>query len=474
MTSKKQFWLSFFIILALAMITRLIFLDLRPLHHDEGNNYFFTQQIFETGKYIYNPLNYHGPLYFFAIFISFLALGISEFSLRLPAAIFGILAILTPFVFIKGNNKKWIFPSLFLIASPSFMYYSRYSIHESALVLFSIFLVIITTRFLEEKKLVYLPYIGLATALIFATKETGILSIAIVFFICILNFKNLRRMEWKKNYIMILGAVYAFLILYIAFFTWFFMDIHGIVRSFEAYVPWMQRSVSETGHIKPFYYYIKLITLYEAPLLVISLCGLAMYFFTKTKNAYIKNFSIYTILLLLLYNFIPYKMPWIVINITAPLCIIAGLIIENISNKKIRASLGALSIITLLGFSVYLNFMRPWQEDNLYAYVHTYASAISMVKEINSIYTNDSKILIASKEYWPLPFYFHKKAVQYQNDVTSLRIQDYPDFNIFIIQDDIFTKSEFPEGYFSKKYELRSGATLYLVAKKTFENVEKN
>lgn len=473
MTSKKQFWITFFILLALAAITRLIFLDLRPLHHDEGNNYFFTQQIFETGKYIYNPLNYHGPLYFFAIFLSFLALGISEFSLRLPAAIFGILAILAPFVFMKGDNKKWIFPSLFLIASPSFMYYSRYSIHESALVLFSIFLLIITTRFLEEKKLAYLPYIGLATALILTTKETGIISIAIIFLICIFNFKKLRQMEWKKNYIMVLGALYAFLILYIAFFTWFFLDIQGIVRSFEAYLPWMQRSVSETGHIKPFYYYLKLIAMYEAPLLIISLCGFAMYFVAKTKNAYIKNFSLYTIALFLVYSFIPYKMPWIVINITAPMCIIAGLTLESITDKKIRMPLGALSIIILLGFSVYLNFMRPWQEDNLYAYVHTYKSAISMVEEIDSIYTSDSKILIASKEYWPLPFYFHKKAVQYQNDVTSIRIQDYPDFNIFVIQDNIFAESEIPEEYFSKKYELRSGATLCLVAKKTSESIQK-
>jgi hypothetical protein len=61
--------------------------------------------------------------------------------------------------------------------------------------------------------------------------------------------------------------------------------------------------------------------------------------------------------------------------------------------------------------------------------------------------------------------------VQYQNDIISLNINDYPDYNIFIVQDSIFEKSVFPPEYFSEKYELRPGVTLYLVTKKLTENI---
>src|SRR3989344_1585768 len=55
------------LIILLAIISHFTFLSERILHHDEGVNYFFTQGIFENKVFIYNPLNYHGPFYFYLI-----------------------------------------------------------------------------------------------------------------------------------------------------------------------------------------------------------------------------------------------------------------------------------------------------------------------------------------------------------------------------------------------------------------------
>ena len=78
------------VLISLILISRLVFLDIRPLHSDESVNYFFAENILNGMGFFYDPFNYHGPLYFFMIALSFFYLGISEFSLRFPAAVFGI------------------------------------------------------------------------------------------------------------------------------------------------------------------------------------------------------------------------------------------------------------------------------------------------------------------------------------------------------------------------------------------------
>src|SRR5215471_2018340 len=53
-------------ILTAAAVLRLVFLDLKPLHHDEGVNGQFLTNLFRTGYYHYDPANFHGPtLYYF-------------------------------------------------------------------------------------------------------------------------------------------------------------------------------------------------------------------------------------------------------------------------------------------------------------------------------------------------------------------------------------------------------------------------
>src|SRR3989338_9791399 len=110
------------LLLILALISRLILLDLRPLHHDEGVNYFFAKQIINTGTFKYDPLNYHGPVYFFLIFISFIILGISEFSLRLPSVIAGITLILTILTIKTKQNFNKYLALIFIILSPSIFF----------------------------------------------------------------------------------------------------------------------------------------------------------------------------------------------------------------------------------------------------------------------------------------------------------------------------------------------------------------
>ena len=59
-------WLPFWAALAVALAFRLVSLDLRPLHHDEGVNASFLLALAEGRPYAYNPASYHGPFLYYA------------------------------------------------------------------------------------------------------------------------------------------------------------------------------------------------------------------------------------------------------------------------------------------------------------------------------------------------------------------------------------------------------------------------
>ena len=69
---SDPFWLvSTGLITAIAAFLRFFWLELKPLHHDEGVNGFFLTNLVRDGVYKYDPANYHGPtLYYISLFFS--------------------------------------------------------------------------------------------------------------------------------------------------------------------------------------------------------------------------------------------------------------------------------------------------------------------------------------------------------------------------------------------------------------------
>ncbi len=453
------------LLLVLAVISRLILLDLRPLHHDEGVNYFFVKQIINTGTFEYNPFNYHGPFYFFLLATSFIILGISEFSLRLPSAIASITLILTILTIKTKRNFNKYLAAMFVILSPTILFYSRYSIHESLFILFSFLSIYSFTKVTEKQNLSYLPLLAISLALLFTTKETVIIMLFIIFILAIINFKQLKQIDYKSQINIILLSIILFIAVYIILFTSFFTNLAGVSDSIKSYLPWTSRGLNEPGHAKPFYYYILIILKYELPLLILSLLGI-VYTLKNSKSIFARNVTIWFILSLAIYSSISYKTPWLIINVTFPMALLATIGTKLLTNKKLKFIIITLTIIYLTFFAIQLNFIKPWQSKNPLAYVHTDIDILNLIKEINKVYQLDEKILIASKDYWPLPFYLNSKNVSYLENVESININDLEDYDIFIINEKILfnADSQIPQGLdLTKKYKLRDGVGLYLV-----------
>ena len=56
-------------IMVLAALLRLVLLDLKAPHFDEGVNGWFADSLRETGTFAYTPDNFHGPWHFYTVFL---------------------------------------------------------------------------------------------------------------------------------------------------------------------------------------------------------------------------------------------------------------------------------------------------------------------------------------------------------------------------------------------------------------------
>src|SRR4030067_1335973 len=79
-------------ILILAVISRFYELGARVMSHDETSHVYFSW-LYEKGNgYSHDPVT-HGPLQFHLMAFSYFLFGDSDFSARLPAAIFSIATV---------------------------------------------------------------------------------------------------------------------------------------------------------------------------------------------------------------------------------------------------------------------------------------------------------------------------------------------------------------------------------------------
>ena len=136
--SVRPLWISIFVI-ALAFALRICALDLRPAHFDEGINGAFVDAMRTDGYYPYNPENYHGPLHFYAVFASQQLFGRSLWALRLVTALIGTATVALTFSFRRFLPWRvvWI-AAIAMAISPAMVFYSRYAIHEAWLPFFTL------------------------------------------------------------------------------------------------------------------------------------------------------------------------------------------------------------------------------------------------------------------------------------------------------------------------------------------------
>ncbi|HEX8635227.1 MAG TPA: hypothetical protein VF703_13855 [Pyrinomonadaceae bacterium] len=153
--SRVAWWIAYASVLFVAALVRLYQLELRPMHHDEGVNGFFLNNLIRTGKFAYDPTNYHGPtLYYFTLPLALAAERLQMYgtwTVRLLPLVFGLATIWLALGLRRYIGRVGALAAGALLAlSPGVVFFSRYFIHEMMFVFFTLGIVVAALRFYES------------------------------------------------------------------------------------------------------------------------------------------------------------------------------------------------------------------------------------------------------------------------------------------------------------------------------------
>lgn len=420
-------WLEVSILLV-ATLLRVWAIEIKPPHFDEGVNGWFADRMRVTGYYAYDPTNYHGPLYFYLVFLGQVLFGRELWALRLPAIVasIGCVWMMLRFSRFFGTPAvRWA--AIAMAISPAYVFFGRYSIHESGMVFF---LMLMTWGVLEiwksGSRTGLFACVGGLTGMIL-TKETVVIhagSMALAFGALwiwdrvVASSPAMPRAAatWNRRDAALAagGGLAAILV----FYSGFFHDWRLVGGIMTTVAEWFATGVGEGGHAKSEYdwgpvnfYWIALMARYEWP----SLAGLAMCIrLLWPSPSQIRYLAIYGAGTLLAYSIITYKTPWCIIVMLWPFLLLFGVAVEElrrwkpalaISSPIVAAALVAVSLIP----SLRLNFWTHSAPTEPYVYVQSSPEIwmlttplIEAAKDDPQVYHLTGQLLLDS--YYPLPW----------------------------------------------------------------------
>ncbi len=450
----RIWWIGVIVIMVIAAALRLYDLNLVPLHHDEGVNGNFLVRIVREGEYHYDPENYHGPtLYYFAALIPWITrllfgtaardnYGMTTFTIRLVPVFFGLATIGLVFCLRRRVGRVGTLAAGVLLAiSPGAVYLSRYFIHESQFVFFTLGIVVAGLRFYDTRNPTYAALASASAALLFATKETAMISVAVLLIAFGLTHvyrsvyaaaflpqpaktRRYGRQQgafsrflddlggWTPLVICVGIALIVFVALHLLFYSSFFTNSQGIYDSLTTFAVWSR--TGRTAHVHPPYRYVEWLFYQESPLLFFGLIGAAIVVL-RPKNSFGLFSALWAFGLIAAYSIIPYKTPWLVLNFLIPLALTAGFVaqfIYELDGRQIRlvAAIWLLALVSVYQ-TIDLNFINYDNDKSYYVYVyaHTTRGMLDLVHQIDAIAAKESGpttgISILSPDYWPLPWY---------------------------------------------------------------------
>jgi len=346
------FWLAF----AAALAFRLAWLGIRPLHHDEGVNAWFLNSLLEGKGYHYNPDAFHGPFLYLFGWLPAWILGVSTVALRLPVALTsaGTILLLLPLRRRLGcagmTGAAWL-----MALSPSLVFYGRDLIHESYLAFLSLALVAAVSLWLETRRRRDLLLAAAALALLLTVKETAPLTLAGLGLASLtLGSPRQWRSLWPGRREALLAAA-VFGAVYVLFFTTLFSNPVGLVDSVRAYLPWAEKGVEGgTGHEKPWTYFPELLQAFEATAVLCALGGGVLAFRRREPVDEMTRFgrfcAVWAASQVVAYSLIPYKTPWLILNMIVPAALTAGVLFREAAARHLPLpARGALVSVLVLG-----------------------------------------------------------------------------------------------------------------------------
>jgi uncharacterized protein (TIGR03663 family) len=377
----RRHWISLFIV-ALAFVLRVLWLAIKPAHFDEGVNGWFVDQMTHQGFYHYDPTNFHGPLHFYALFLAQTLFGRSLWVLRMPIVLLSTVCVGLVLGFRRYVDERICqVAALAMALSPGMVFYGRYAIHETWLLLFLLLIawgLAGLWRF-GERRYLWVTALGVTGTIL--TKETYIIHLVsfLLAALCLFGYEKLSPSGvwdfcgWKFTLrdVGVVGAVCAALILF--FYTGGLLDWSALPGLWETFATWVHTGIDKkSGHEKEWYYWLQLLARYEWPGLI-GLAGGLWMLWPRTPRV-LRYLAIYGLGASIAYSIVAYKTPWCIVSLIWPFYFLFGYLVvrgAELIDSWTTGTAAAVLFAGSLGITWKLNFRDFTNDAEPYVYVQT-------------------------------------------------------------------------------------------------------
>ncbi len=479
-------------ILAGGAILRIADLPNRPMHCDEAVHGIKFGRLLEEDTYVYDPHEYHGPSLNYLTLPIARAAGalriteVTETQLRLLPAVFGILLVGLPWLFRRELGPAAMLGAAVLTAlSPAMVFFSRYYIQEMLLVAFTLLAILAMWRwatlldgpkgdspiFAADKRdgqvgtdrvankgpvpcneagsdaetgatvpirslraAAWLVVLGVAIAMMHATKETSVLALAAMVPAGAITLPGVWRAGWKRWTFSVLFVVLVAAAVSAVFFSSFGRNPRGIADSYTTYFHYLGQASGEGSvgrHVQAWHYYFRNLFFWpagegsywsEGIIGALAVAGLAAAVVGKglddRQRRFARFLAIYTVLLTLVYSALPYKTPWCSLGFLSGMILLGGVGFGALLRLLPGVWLKGMAVAVLaagaahLGWQAYeASFVFYEHPRNPYVYSHTTDDVPTLVEEIRQIVAHHPdetamhvQAICPDHDYWPLPW----------------------------------------------------------------------
>ncbi|MDA1127165.1 MAG: TIGR03663 family protein [Chloroflexi bacterium] len=182
---------GFLAVIIVALVMRLWELGGRTMHYDEAIHLHFAWRLSESSggylgwpwifgsDYLHSPWM-HGPFQIEFTAVMFRIFGDTEVTARLGYVLFGTALVAVPYFFRDYLGRYGAFlAAVMLTLSPTLLYFSRFGRNDIIMAFFAASLLVVMWRYINEGHRRYLYLASALLALMFATKETAYLVVAV-------------------------------------------------------------------------------------------------------------------------------------------------------------------------------------------------------------------------------------------------------------------------------------------------------
>ncbi|MBI2995780.1 MAG: glycosyltransferase family 39 protein [Candidatus Melainabacteria bacterium] len=395
-------------------------------------------EMIENNNYIVPKFNFQDrfdkpPLFYWMIVASYKALGVSDFSSRVPSALCAILLILFTWYIAKkilGSTSGFL-SAVILATSAEYVFLGRRAATDMALCFFfsSSMYSLYLSYFVKDwkQKIIYAMMSGLFLGLAILTK--GPVAILLLFLILTIFLISGKQFDIKHLRVYFIIIFFALLIS----LPWYIVVHHATCGEFTKVfflTHNLQRFTSVVGeHRGPIWFYIPVILLGFMPWTLFFIKVL----FTFLKHLQKEDFNklilfclIWIITIFLFFSFSKTKFATYIILLFPPLALITGHYLNIMSKKR-------LNFIVCLAFTLVIPGILILKTSLSTYYKTTYADLVNFAKLAKN---SGAKEIISLIGYKPILVYYGRVPVNFNKttkQISKIKLSKKEKKDVFVI-----------------------------------------